>query len=204
MKKFEQYLKSLTKSQKIMLYFTVFLVCASLFYNYTPDLIRRDSLLQDSIEKLQRNIKNNSNLRLKLALKRDKERYLKTKSEYMKQKEQISLLMSQLYHLEFVFFDDKEWIKTLERILNKSIEDNLEIKYVKNNDIVNDKKDPSLVKKKKHIEIAGKGRYADIVQYLHYVESLPVLLKFQDIKMVGDEKGSVDFNIIFDTFGIGL
>ncbi len=200
--KFDNYIKNLPKSQIYMLYLAIILIAISLFYNFVPDMIDRRDLLQTNIVTLKRNIKINSIKRLSQVLKNDSQFLLKEKDKFLKQKEQIKLLMSKLYGLEFAFFDEKEWVGMLDKVLQRSLRYNIKIKYVKNSNIAQNEK-KSLIKKKKHIEIEGDGSYEEVVRYMHFIESLPVLLKFNDIKFIG-HKGKVDFDMSFDTYGIGL
>ncbi len=200
--KFDNYIKNLPKSQLYMLYFVIILIAISLFYNFVPDMANRKDLLQTNVATLKKNIKINSIERLDRAFKNDNLIFLKQKNNFLKQKEQIRFLMSKLYGLEFAFFDEKEWVRMLDNMLRQSLKYNIKIKYVKNSNSIQNK-NKSLIKKKKHVEIAGVGNYEDIVKYMHFIESLPVLLKFDDVKFVGN-KGKVDFDMSFDTYGIGL
>jgi len=200
--KFDNYLKSLPKTQLYMLYFLVSLLGSYISYNTIPNMMDERDMLQQNISNLQKSIKLNSIARLERALKNDRRVYLVQKEKLDKQKEQLSLLMSKLYSLEFAIFDEREWVKTLDKILKRSVDYNLAIEYIKNS---TPKKTSSedLVKKKKSVEILGVGKYADIIKYIHYIESLNALIKFDDIKL-GLAKDKTSFKLDFTVYGVGL
>ena len=202
-KKFDSYLNKLPKSQIIMLYLIVLFGGLSLVYNLVPDMVSENDLLQDEVATLQRNIQRSSTLRLKRALENNKKILLQKKEVYRKLKAQSSLVLSELYSLKFAFFDEKEWVNALDKILKKSVVYNIEIKYVKNNSIDKPSQSFSLIKKKKNISIEAVGSFTNMVRYINYIESLPALLKFDTIKFDA-QKGKVKALMIFDTYGIGI
>ena len=202
-KKFDSYLNKLPKSQIVMLYLIVLFGGLSLVYNLVPDMVSENDLLQDEVATLQRNIQRSSTLRLKRALENNKKILLQKKEVYRKLKAQSSLVLSELYSLKFAFFDEKEWVNALDKILKKSVVYNIEIKYVKNNSIDKPSQSFSLIKKKKNISIEAVGSFTNMVRYINYIESLPALLKFDTIKFDA-QKGKVKALMIFDTYGIGI
>ena len=202
-KKFDSYLNKLPKSQMVMLYLIVLFAGLSLVYNLVPDMISKNDLLQDEVATLQRNIQRSSTLRLKRALQNNQKILLQKKEEFRKLKAQSSLVLSELYSLKFAFFDEKEWVNALDKILKKSVSYKIEIKYVKNNNINKPTKSFSLIKKKKNIAIEAVGSFANMVRYINYIESLPALLRFDTIKFDA-QKRKVKALMIFDTYGIGI
>ncbi len=202
-KKFDSYLNKLPKSQIVMLYLIVLFGGLSLVYNLVPDMVSENDLLHDEVATLQRNIQRSSTLRLKRALENNKKILLQKKEVYRKLKAQSSLVLSELYSLKFAFFDEKEWVNALDKILKKSVVYNIEIKYVKNNSIDKPSQSFSLIKKKKNISIEAVGSFTNMVRYINYIESLPALLKFDTIKFDA-QKGKVKALMIFDTYGIGI
>jgi len=202
-KKFDAYLNKLPKSQIVMLYLIVLFAGVSLLYNIIPDMASKKDLLQDEVATLQKNIQRNSTLRLKRALQNNQKILLQKKEDFRKLKAQTTLILSELYSLKFAFFDEKEWVNALDKILKKSVAYNIEIKYVKNNSINKPSQSFSLIKKKKNISIEAVGSFTNMVRYINYIESLPALLRFDTIKFDA-QKGKVKALMIFDTYGIGI
>ncbi len=201
--KFDKYLEKLPKSQLVMLYMIIVFAGASVIYNTVPDMLSKNDLLKDEISTLQKNIQRSTAFRLKRALVNNKKILFQKKEEFRKLKEQTTLVLSKLYSLKFAFFDKKEWVSTLDKILKKSVVYNIEIKYVKNSTIDKPTQDFSLVKKKKHIQIEAIGSFTNILKYLSYIESLPVLLKFETVKFDLID-GKVKTLLVFNTYGIGI
>ncbi len=200
-KKFDDYVVKLPKSQKYLLYFLIVALFSGIAYNTIPGLIEKKDTLLSNIFKIQRNINNNRTLILKKALLKDRKIILQQQKKIDKEEEQINYLISQLYGLKFAFFDEKEWVSTLNKILKKSIIYNIKITAIKN-DIVNNNKN-NLIEVKKTITITGEGDYIDILRYINYIESLHNLFRFKKISIISSVKG-LNFEIIFDAYGIGL
>jgi hypothetical protein len=175
----------------------------SLVYNTVPDLTSKNDLLKDEVATLQKNIQRSGALRLKRALANNKKILLQKREEFRKLKEQTTFVLSELYSLKFAFFDEKEWINTLDKILKKSVGYDIEIQYVKNSDIDKPTQNFSLIKKKKNIQIEAIGSFANILKYISYIEQLPSLLRFETIKF-GLQNGKVKALMVFDTYGIGI
>ncbi len=202
-KKLDSYLNRLPKSQMVMLYLMVLFVGISLVYNLVPDMIEKRDLLEDEVTTLQRNINRSSTLRLKRALENNRKILLQKKEEFKRLKAQTSLILSKLYSLKFAFFDEKEWINTLDKILNRSVVYNIKIKYVKNSNTNITKQISTLVKKKKNITIEAEGSFADMVRYINYIESLPVLLRLNTLRLYGYD-GKVNALMMLDAYGVGI
>lgn len=203
LKNFNAYLNKLPKSQIVMLYLAVLFVGFSLVYNFVPDMVFENSSIQDDINSLQKKLQRNSIPRLKRVLANNQKILLKKKEELRDLKEQSTYAISKLYSLKFALFDEKEWVNTLNKILKKSVNYKIEIKYVKNDNIDKHIKNFLFIKKKKNISIEAAGSFADIVRYINYIESLPILLKFNNIKF-NTAKEKVKALMIFDTYGIGI
>jgi len=202
-KKFDNYLEKLPKTQLLILYFIIILGGSSLVYNTVPDMMSKNDLLKDEITTLQKNLRRSSISRLKIALNNNRKILLQKKEKFRKLKEETTFMLSELYSLKFAFFDEKEWINTLDKILKKSIDYKIKIEYVKNSNINKSAQNYSLIKKKKNISIEAIGSFANIVKYISYIESLPLLLKFEIIKF-DSKQGKVKALMIFDTYGIGI
>ena len=203
MNRIEKYLNSLPKTQIYMLYILTVIIFAGILYNFIPDLMDKKASLQNSIEKKSKTIHTVSIQRLIKAYKKDKLIYLKEQENIQKQKENINLLISKLYSLDFIFFDDKKWIDTLDSMLNKSLKYNIKINSIENDNNTTILKE-SLIRKKKHISIVGIGEYKNIVNYIHYIESIPILSRFNEVDFKIDNDESLEFDIKFDVYGAGL
>ena len=203
MNKIEKYLNNLPKSQIYMLYALTVIIFIGLLYNLLPKWIDKKISLQSSIEKKSKAIHAISIPRLIKAYKNDKLIYLKEQENIQKQKESINLLISKLYGLDFIFFNDKKWIDTLDTLLNKSLIYDIKINSIENDNNTTISKE-SLIRKKKYISITGAGEYKNIVKYIHYIESMPILLHFNEVNFKLDNNASIDFDIKFDVYGAGL
>ena len=203
MNKIENYLNNLPKTQIYMLYILTLIIFAGILYNFIPDLMDKEASLQSSIEKKSKTLHNISIPRLIKVYKQDKMIYLKEQENLQKKKEDINLLISKLYSLDFIFFNDKKWIDTLDTMLNKSLKYNIKINSIENDDNTTVSKE-SLIRRKKHIVITGTGEYKNIVKYIHYIESMPILLRFNEVNFRVDNNASIDFDVKFDTYGAGL
>ncbi len=204
--KIDDYLTKLPKNQKYMLYTAVLLIFGMILYAILPSMIDKRDILKNDIKVLKTNIKNNSIKVLKQALIFNKQKILRENQIITEQKEGINILISNLYKVPFAFFDAKEWAKTLDMVLRESVFLNLKVKYLKNSNAKDDNL-YYLVKKKKHIQIAGEGKFANIIQFVYYIENLDILLKFNNIHIYirkNKNKSIIDFDIGFDTYGVGL
>ncbi len=202
-KKISEYLENLPKSQFIMLYVVIIIAGISILYNIVPGMISSNNQLKNEVNILQRNIQISSISILNKTLKNNRKILLQKKENFLKLKEQTTFLMSQMYSLKFAFFNEKEWVSSLQKILQKSVHYGIEIKYVKNDDINKLIQKFSLIENKKSIEIEAVGKFANLVQYIHYIESLPVLLRFDTIEF-DNQKGKVRALLKFNTFGIKI
>lgn len=203
MNKIEKYLNSLPKSQIYMLYFLTVVIVAGILYNFVPDLMNKEVSLQNGIKNKSKTINTVSIKRLTKVYKKDKLIYLKEQENIQKQKENINLLISKLYSLNFIFFNDKKWIDTLDNMLNKSLKYSIKINSIENNNnTIASKK--SLIRKKKYVSITGTGEYKNIVKYIHYIESMPILLRFNQVDFKVNNNNNIDFDIKFHIYGAGL
>ncbi len=202
-KKISEYLENLPKSQFIMLYVVIIIAGISILYNIVPNMISSNNQLKNEVNILQRNIQISSISILNKTLKNNRKILLQKKENFLKLKEQTTFIMSQMYSLKFAFFNEREWISSLQKILQKSVNYGIEIKYVKNSNINKHIQKFSLIENKKNIEIEAIGKFANLVQYIHYIESLPILLKFNTIDF-DNQKGKVRALLKFNTFGVKI
>lgn len=203
MNKIEKYLNNLPKTQIYMLYILTITFFVGILYSFIPDLIDKEVSLKSSIEKKSKTIHEISIPRFIKIYKNYKLSYLKEQENMQKEKENINLLISKLYSLDFIFFSDKRWLDTLDSMLNKSLKYNLKIDSIENDNNTTISKE-SLIRKKKQVFLIGSGEYKNIVKYIHYIESMPILMRFNEVNFKADNNRSVDFDIKFDIYGAGL
>ncbi len=203
LKKISEYLENLPKSQFIMLYVVIIIAGISILYNIVPNMISSNNQLKNEVNILQRNIQISSISILNRTLKNNRKILLQKKENFSKLKEQTTFIMSQMYSLRFAFFNEREWISSLQKILQKSVNYGIEIKYVKNSNVNKPIQKFSLIENKKNIEIEAVGKFANLVQYIHYIESLPVLLRFNTVEF-DNQKGKVRALLEFNTFGVKI
>ena len=203
LKKISEYLENLPKSQFIMLYVVIIIAGISILYNIVPNMISSNNQLKNEVNILQRNIQISSISILNRTLKNNRKILLQKKENFSKLKEQTTFIMSQMYSLRFAFFNEREWISSLQKILQKSVNYGIEIKYVKNSNVNKPIQKFSLIENKKNIEIEAVGKFANLVQYIHYIESLPVLLRFNTVEF-DNQKGKVRALLEFNAFGVKI
>lgn len=202
MNKIENYLKTTPKRQIYLIYFMIF---GLIFYGFIQIVmpIKEDiETSRSQINELQVKLTNNSLRRLKKQKIKKNRELLSLKSKKDKQKEEINYLISGLYKLKYAFYDDKEWAKSIDNILQYSLKRNLKIDYIKSA-IVNNDKNSGLIEKKRSMEISGSGAYVDIVAFISYIDNLNTLLKFEKMQIKLDEK-ELTFKLSIDMYGIGL
>ncbi len=202
MNKIEDYLNKADKRQRYLIYFMLFGLIFYLFFQVMSPMKDSDESLRVEIDGLQSKLARNSLKRLKRERDKRKKELLGLKVKLESKKEYVSHLISELYKLEYAFYDDKEWAKSINDILHYSLLRNLEIDYIKSYDV---KKDESraILKKRKSLEISGNGNYIDIVAFVSYIDNLNRLLKFQKMQLLLGEK-KLKFKLIIDMYGIGL
>lgn len=202
MNKIEKYLSALPKKQIYMLYAMTLFAFGAILYQIVPGMIDKQTSLQNNISEVKRNIRHISIRRLARDYKKDKVLYLKKQSELEKEKDKIRVVLSKLKSLRFLSFDEKRWIDTLDDTLNSSLKYHLKLKSISNDANVSITKD-TLLQVKKNVTIKGDGSYQNTIRYLHYIENLPVLIRFKFVNIKIDDK-KIGFEINFDTFGVKL
>lgn len=202
MNKLENYLLHVTQRQKWMIYGIVVIVIGMLMYNMSMPMTEEIESLQSRIETLEQGIAKDSVNSIKKEIDLRKKDLLRVNEMIEKQKEQTTFLISNLYKIQYAFFNEKELANSLDKILKKSLSLNLNIDFIKNKEVK--KEDIAmLLKHKKSIEISGNGGYKEVVSFINHIENLNLLLKFTQIKIEAD-KDNVKFSLLIDIYGIGL
>ena len=201
MKAFENYLKTADIKQKMMIFFSFFVVVGFLLNYFVSPMLEKQSELQDSIDSLQLDLSRNSVRKLKRQLAVKTKGLLKAKDELENQKSDTNYLISNLYNIPYASFSDMRWANTLDDILRFSVRKNLKVKSLKSIDIVDASK--AIIKKKKDINILGSGRYANILEAVQYIENFDTLLEFDKITIKLENK-SVEFEFDLSAYGVGL
>ncbi|MDX1810177.1 MAG: hypothetical protein R3331_11615 [Sulfurospirillaceae bacterium] len=202
MNNLEKYLNNIDKRQKYLIYFMVFGLIIYIAVTVMTPLVNEQNNIKDRISNLQIKLAQNSLARLKRELGAANKNLFSLTTQKEKQKEKIDFLISGLYKLKYAFYDDKEWAKSIQDILQDSLKRNLKIDYVKSLDAKNSKS-KNILKKKRSLEIQGSGNYSDIVAFISYIDNLNTLLQFTktDIYLKDD---IVNFKLNIDLYGIGL
>lgn len=202
MKKFENYLLHVSKSQKWMIYVSVVLVIVMIINSLSAPMSEELELKQSQIDNLQSDITANSTSRLKSEIAQKTKVLLTINEVVEKEKEQVGFLMSSLYKINYAFFNEKEFANSLDAMLKKSLRSNLTIEHIKTLEIPKEGNE-RLLKHKKRLEITGFGEYRDIVAFIAHIEQQELLLSFNLIKIESGDK-HVKFTLLFDIYGIGL
>lgn len=204
MNKFEKYLEALDKKQKIMIYLSVVFVAIMILNQILPSLSETQENLQSSISTMQMEILNNSSKKLKRDLDKTQELVVKNEEILDTQKQRVNHLMSQLYKVKFAFFREAELARSLDALLKESVKKDVKINSIKNTD----EKIASLselVHYKKSMSIEGESSYANILEFINYIENLDLLLSIKEVKLEElKEKSGVYFTLQINFFGVGL
>ncbi len=199
--KFGKELEKLTPLYKLLIYVLVSLFAAMVSFKFILPLLEEEETdLKDKIEVIRNEISENSSQILQRKIKRLREEFLKKSSEKEKLKEDLLLLESKLKKFSFKA-DDKKITNILNMLLEKSLELNLDIESIK--PVSNPKESEEKIKLKKEIHIKGRGEFANIVYFLHFIEETDVL---SDIREVELKKGkdSVEFSFVWLIYGVEL
>lgn len=202
MKRVETYLTRLDKRQKSMVYLSLIGFLAFLVYQLSTPLLESYEEKQASLEQLQTNIASQNVTKIKSDLATKSKELLALNHGVEQSQEKITSLMSSLYTLRYAFFDEKEFANALDEMLQTSLKRGISIVSIRNIPFKQDG-DVNLVKHKKRLEIEGIGNYKEIIYFIHYLEHLNMLFKFETIKLESS-KEDVKFHIVFDVYGIGL
>lgn len=201
MKKLETYLLHVAQRQKWMIYSIVIIIVVMLVYNIATPIAEDAQSLESRIETLEQGIAKDSANSLKKETELRKKDLMRLNDTIEKQKENIALLMSNLYKIQYAFFNEKELANALDAMLEKSLSLHINLDFIKNKEIK--KEDTAILKHKRSIEISGNGGYKEIVRFINHIENLNLLLKFTQIK-IESGKENVQFSILLDIYGIGL
>lgn len=201
MKQFDNYLKTADKNQKWMIIISFFVAVGFLLNQFVTPMLDRQTELQDNVDRLQLEISRNLTSKLKRQIANKTKELMKSKEEFEVQKNDINFVMSNIYKIKYAFFNDMHWANTLDKMLRYSVKKNLKILSLKSNDVEDEFK--NIIKEKKNIKILGVGKYANILEFIQYIENFDTLLKFNkiDIKLVED---GVEFDFDISAYGVGL
>jgi len=201
MKQFENYLKTADMKQKMMIFLSFFIAVGFLLNQFVSPMLDSQTELQDNVDRLQLEISRNLSNKLKKQLSTKTKELLSAKEEFDLQKNDINFVMSNVYKIKYAFFNDIRWANTLDDMLRYSVQKNLKVSSLKSLNAIDDSK--NIIKEKKSINITGVGRYANIVDFIQYIENFDTLLKFNkvDMKLVDD---GVAFEFEISTYGVGL
>jgi hypothetical protein len=206
---FEDYLKKVQLTQKILIYMMPVLVVGGFVFMYiTPMQEEELEMLESQSSKLQANIKRKSPRTLRKKIKRSKQTLLALKEETEKNRDSLNYLYAKLTNMEILEFNEQQWTVTLENILKKSLDLNIKIKHIKNSDSEKESKKESKGEKivpKKYVEIIGSGKYSDTLKYLHFIENRQFLVDIKNIKIQKQEEGkNIDFHFNFTIYGVNI
>jgi hypothetical protein len=170
----------------------------------TPSQDEKLEELTLSKDQLNTDIKRKMPRTVKRDIKKGKTKLLSLKDEVQKGNDALYYLYAKLDNLEVSEFDDHTWTKTLNNILDKSLSLNIKLDYIKNSDS-NQSKSNSGVIPKKYIDIQGRGKYSDALEYLNFIENRDYIVNVKDIKMKSlPDSSDIEFNINFTIYGVTL
>lgn len=204
MNKMMEYFNNIEKKQLIMAYLIVVFVGFMIFNAFIPDMMDKQESLQSDITTKQMKIMSNSVKKLNNQLKRTRVNLLEKQDELQKKQEETNHYIGKLYQVQFAFFKELEFTKSLDLILRASLRQNIQLDFIKNVDL----KMPNLtelIQYKKSIQVDGVGRYGDILRFIHFIEEQELLMSFHDITLEEDTKNNtIHFSLVADFYGVGL
>lgn len=203
--KFEDYLKKVQRTQKIMIYLMPIILIGGLLFMYFIPLQEEElEILESEQSKLHANIKRKQPRVIKKKIKKAEATLLELKEQFEEDRDSLNYLYAKLTNMEVLEFNEQQWTITLDAILKKSLNLNIKIKHIKNSDSQLEQKYQNIVPKK-YVEIIGSGTYSDILKYLHFIENRQFLVDVKNIKMQRQESSkNIDFHFNFTIYGVNI
>ena len=199
---FENFLINASLSQKALIYLASLLLIAMFFFKtVVVSLNEKQESLKTDIENLKSQMQledPKTLLRRKRVLQK---RLLSKRSESEKIKEDTLLLESKLAELPFRI-DEKKTALILNKLLKKSLDLNIELNLLTSSLLKKEQKD--YIKLRKKMKISGKGKFINLVYFLHYLEGINVLSDIKDIEIDKDNGGEVKFKFDWLIYGVDL
>lgn len=204
MNKILEYVNNIEKKQLIMLYLIILFIGYMIFNAFVPEMMDKQESLQNDIETKQMKILNNSVKKLNAQVKKFHMSLLEKKEELRVKQEDTNHYIGKLYQIQFAFFREIEFAKSLDLMLKESLKQNIQLNFIKNIDLKVSNL-TELIQYKKSIQIDGDGRYANILQFIHFIEQQELLMNLHDITFKEDTKNNtIHFSLMADFYGVGL
>jgi len=202
---FEEYLKRVQLTQKILIYLMPIMVVGGIVFMYLAPIQEEElEMLESESTKLQANIKRKSPRILRKKIKNSRAKLLALKEEKEKNRDSLNFLYAKLTNMEVLEFNEQQWTATLDAILKKSLDLNIKIKHIKNSDSEQNSESEKIVPKK-YVEIIGSAKYSNVLKYLHFIENRQFLVDVKNIKMQKQEESKdIDFHFNFTIYGVNI
>jgi hypothetical protein len=203
--KFENYLKKVQLTQKIMIFLMPAILVGGIVFMYlTPMQVEELDSLESESNKLQANIKRKQPRVVKKKIKKSEATLLSLKESAEEDRDSLNFLYAKLSNMEMLEFNEQQWTVTLDEILKKSLKLDIKIKHIKNND--SELKDGSdKIIPKKYVEIIGSGNFGNTLKYLHFIENRQFLVDVKNIKMQKQiDSENIDFHFNFTIYGANI
>jgi len=198
----ENQLETLSIQKKVAVYLTLFIsiVFASWFF-ISEDINLQLQKSKDSIVSLEKELRKNSIKSLEQELKKAKNDSLVLEEKNTEIHFKNQFIQSRLESLGFIFFDEMGIAKLLDKILKKSLENNIDIEFVesKNKNLVF----ITHVLEKQSLTVKGNGSFKDIMSLIQYIDSFSALLRIKKIS-VGIESEKTTFTLEISHYGVEL
>ena len=198
----ENQLETLSIQKKVAVYLTLFIsiVFASWFF-ISEDINLQLQKSKDSIVSLEKELRKNSIKSLEQELKKAKNDSLVLEEKNTEIHFKNQFIQSRLESLGFIFFDEMGIAKLLDKILKKSLENNIDIEFVesKNKNLIF----ITHVLEKQSLTVKGNGSFKDIMSLIQYIDSFSALLRIKKIS-VGIESEKTTFTLEISHYGVEL
>jgi len=198
----ENQLETLSTQNRIALYLTIFIsIVFTSWLLITEDM---DQELQDSknnIISLEKELRKNSIKSLEREIKKVKKVNLILEEKNTEIHFKNQFIQTRLESLGFIFFDEMGIAKLLDKILKKSLENNIDIEFVesKNKNLIF----ITHVVEKQSVTVKGNGSFKDIMSLIQYIDSFSALLRIKKIS-VGIESEKTTFTLNISHYGVEL
>lgn len=198
----ENQLETLSIQKKVAVYITLFIsiIFAGWFF-ISEDVNLQLQESKNSIISLEKELRKNSIKSLEQELKKAKNDSLILEEKNTEIHFKNQFIQSRLESLGFIFFDEMGIAKLLDKILKKSLENNIDIEFVesKNKNLIF----ITHVLEKQSLTVKGNGSFKDIMSLIQYIDSFSALLRIKKIS-VGIESEKTTFTLEISHYGVEL
>jgi len=195
-------LENLSIQKRIMVYLAIFISILILsWFLISEEMNTKLENSQNTIVSLEKDLKKNSIKSLEKEIKKRKKKSLILEEKNTNIHFKNQFIQTKLESLGFIFYDEMGIAQLLDKILQKSIEKNIDIQFI-------DSKDKNIifithVLEKQAITVNGHGSFKNIISLIQYIDSFSALLRIKKIS-VDIEGDQTTFSLDISHYGVEL